>query len=70
MTVTLIEDVITTGGAVRDAGLALRAEGARITVVVCAIDRSAAGNPLADIGVETRAVLTRQQLADSRPNCA
>ena len=38
--VTLIEDVITTGGAVRDATKALRAAGAIVEVVVCAIDRS------------------------------
>lgn len=65
-TITLIEDVITTGGAVRDATIALRAEGARATVVVCAIDRSETGDgPLKDAGIETRAVLTREQLAAS-----
>ncbi len=36
--ITLIEDVITTGGAVRDATIALRADGAR-TTVVCLRDR-------------------------------
>ena len=41
--VTLIEDVITTGGAVRDATRALREAGAVVEVVVCAIDRSPAG---------------------------
>lgn len=61
--VTLIEDVITTGGAVRDATNALRAAGAIVETVVCAIDRSPAGeNPLADVGLEVRAVLTRAQL--------
>ncbi len=51
--VTLIEDVITTGGAVRDATRALREAGAVVEVVVCAIDRSPAGeNPLADVGLE------------------
>ena len=45
--VTIIEDVITTGGAVRDATHALREAGAIVEVVVCAIDRSPAGeNPL------------------------
>ena len=45
--VTLIEDVITTGGAVRDATNALRDAGAIVEVVVCAIDRSPEGeNPL------------------------
>ena len=64
---TLIEDVITTGGAVRDATNALRAAGAIVETVVCAIDRSPAGeNPLADVGLEVRAVLTRAEL-DAAP---
>ncbi len=63
-TITLIEDVITTGGAVRDATRALRTAGAHVGVVVCAIDRSDTDRgPLADVSVETRAVLTRDQLA-------
>ncbi|WP_223163572.1 orotate phosphoribosyltransferase [Nocardioides humilatus] len=61
--VTLIEDVITTGGAVRDATNALRAGGAIVETVVCAIDRSPEGvNPLADVGLEVRAVLTKADL--------
>jgi orotate phosphoribosyltransferase len=61
--VTLIEDVVTTGGAVRDATSALRAEGAIVETVICAIDRSPAGsNPLADVGLEVRAVLTKDLL--------
>ncbi|WP_237089550.1 orotate phosphoribosyltransferase [Nocardioides dokdonensis] len=61
--VTLIEDVITTGGAVRDATRALREAGAVVEVVVCAIDRSPAGeNPLADVGLEVRPVLTKAEL--------
>jgi orotate phosphoribosyltransferase len=61
--VTLIEDVITTGGAVRDATNALRAAGAVVEVVVCAIDRSPEGqNPLADVGLEVRSVLTKAEL--------
>ncbi|QWF21851.1 orotate phosphoribosyltransferase [Nocardioides sp. LMS-CY] len=65
--VTLIEDVITTGGAVRDAATALRAAGAVVEVVVCAIDRSPEGaNPLADIGLEVRPVLTKAQLDAAR----
>jgi orotate phosphoribosyltransferase len=65
--VTLVEDVITTGGAVRDATTALRAGGAIVEVVVCAIDRSPAGeNPLADVGLEVRAVLTKAELDAAR----
>jgi orotate phosphoribosyltransferase len=61
--VTLVEDVITTGGAVRDAARALRESGAIVQVVVCAIDRSPEGeNPLADVGLEIRSVLTRADL--------
>ncbi|MGN6253208.1 MAG: orotate phosphoribosyltransferase [Marmoricola sp.] len=65
--VTLVEDVITTGGAVRDATRALREAGAVVETVVCAIDRSPAGeNPLADVGLEVRPVLTKEQLDAAR----
>ncbi|WP_435770251.1 orotate phosphoribosyltransferase [Nocardioides sp. SYSU DS0651] len=65
--VVLIEDVITTGGAVRDATNALRAAGAIVETVVCAIDRSPEGqNPLADVGLEVRAVLTKAELDAAR----
>jgi orotate phosphoribosyltransferase len=65
--VTIIEDVITTGGAVRDATRALREAGAVVELVVCAIDRSPAGqNPLEDVGLEVRAVLTKAQLDAAR----
>src|SRR5215217_272703 len=61
--VTLIEDVITTGGAVRDATNALREAGATVDLVVCAIDRSPGDdNPLADVSLEIRSVLTKAQL--------
>jgi orotate phosphoribosyltransferase len=65
--VTLVEDVIPTGGAVRDATRALRDAGAVVEVVVCAIDRSPEGqNPLADVGLEVRPVLTKAQLDAAR----
>lgn len=65
--VTLVEDVLTTGGAVRDAAAALRALGARVGVVLCAIDRSGqAGGPVTDIGLQTRAVLTKDDLNAAR----
>ncbi len=61
--ITLIEDVITTGGAVHNAALALRDLGATVEVVVCAIDRTEAGAALlTEIGVETRSVLTKAEL--------
>ena len=65
--VVLIEDVITTGGAVRDATLALRDAGAVVDTVVCVIDRSPVGSaPLADVGLEVRAVLTKADLDAAR----
>jgi orotate phosphoribosyltransferase len=61
--VTIIEDVITTGGAVRDATNALRERGAIVDTVICAIDRSPEGtNPLEDVGLEIRSVLTKAML--------
>lgn len=61
--VTLIEDVVTTGGAVRDATSALRDLGAIVEVAVCAIDRSGlTAGPLTDVRVDTRAVLTKSDL--------
>ncbi len=63
--ITLIEDVITTGGAVRDAVGALRAAGAVVDTVVCAIDRSP-GDQLADVGLQVRAVLTKADLDAAR----
>lgn len=65
--VTLIEDIITTGGAVHNATLALRERGAVVSTVVCAIDRSEPGaNQLAETGVRTLAVLTTTDLDRAR----
>jgi orotate phosphoribosyltransferase len=64
--VTLVEDVITTGGAARAATLALRDLGAVVDTVVCAIDRSPTGvSPLTDVGLTVRSVLTRADLDDA-----
>ncbi|KRE56142.1 orotate phosphoribosyltransferase [Phycicoccus sp. Soil748] len=65
--VTLIEDVLTTGGAVREATGALRALGATVAMAICAIDRSGLpGGPLKDVEVETRSVLTKADLDHAR----
>jgi orotate phosphoribosyltransferase len=65
--VVLVEDVVTTGGAVRDAVRVLRDQGAVVDVVVCAIDRSPVGSdPLADVDLEVRAVLTKADLDVAR----
>lgn len=61
--VCLVEDVITSGGAVLDAAEALRREGATVDTVVCVIDREAGGRDnLAAIGVEVRALFTKADL--------
>ena len=61
--VLLVEDVITTGGAVAGAARALRGLGATVTTVVCAIDRSLpGGSGLADEGIAVRPVLTKALL--------
>ena len=65
--ITLIEDVITTGGAVRAAAGALRELGAVVETVVCAIDRSPEGTSvLGDVALEVRPVLTRADLDEAR----
>jgi orotate phosphoribosyltransferase len=61
--VTLVEDVITTGGAVVAAAEALRNLGATVAAVVCAIDRSAPGESLVGaVGITVLPVLTKTQL--------
>ncbi|MCW2828359.1 MAG: pyrE 2, partial [Marmoricola sp.] len=65
--VTLVEDVITTGGAVRDATRALRGAGAIVETVICAIDRSPEGtDPHGDVGLEVLHVQTKAQLDAAR----
>ena len=65
--VTLVEDVITTGGAVRDATRALRAR-APWSRSSCARSTAAPSgeNPLADVGLEVRPVLTKAELDAAR----
>ncbi|WP_163547613.1 orotate phosphoribosyltransferase [Candidatus Frankia nodulisporulans] len=61
--VVLVEDVVTSGGAVLDATRVLRAEGAIVTDVVCVIDRSEGGRErLAELGLQLRPLLTRADL--------
>ncbi|MGL5930605.1 MAG: orotate phosphoribosyltransferase [Dermatophilaceae bacterium] len=65
--VAVVEDVVTTGGAVRDAVRALRELGAVVESVVCAIDRSEAGGLLLDdVGVEVRAAMVQADLDAAR----
>jgi len=59
----VVEDVVTSGGAILDAAAALRAAGAVLGPVVCAIDREAgARERLAAEGLELYALFTRTEL--------
>jgi len=59
----VVEDVVTSGGAVVDACNALRAEGAELAVALCVIDRQSGGAAtLAGIGIELRPLFTMTQL--------
>jgi orotate phosphoribosyltransferase len=59
----VVEDVVTSGGAVVDSCRALRSEGAEVAVALCVIDREAGGPAnLADVGVELRPLFTMTQL--------
>ncbi len=61
-----VEDVVTTGGALVKGCLELRAAGALIDTVVCAIDREQGGvKNLAAQGIALRAALTRADLGPS-----
>lgn len=61
--VVLVEDVITTGGAVIAAARTLRDLGARVDLVVCAIDRRPPGaTELGDDAIAVRSVFTRADL--------
>jgi orotate phosphoribosyltransferase len=62
----VVEDVVTSGGAVVDACRALRAEGAEVAVALCVIDREAGGPAnLGAAGVELRPLFTMGQLASA-----
>jgi orotate phosphoribosyltransferase len=59
----IIEDVITSGGAVIDAAVELRARGAILGPVVCVIDRESGGiEKLAAEGLEVHALFTMTEL--------
>ena len=64
----IVEDVITSGGAVIDAVRELRARGAVVTRGVCVIDRESGGiDNLAAIDLAVMPLLTMTQLKASRP---
>ncbi len=62
----IVEDVITSGGAVIDAAVELRARGAILGPVVCVIDRESGGvEKLAAEGLEVHALFTMTELNDA-----
>jgi len=64
--VCLVEDVVTSGGAVLDALAALRADGADVDTVVCVIDREAGGTGnFAKEGLAMRALFTMTDLTSA-----
>ena len=65
--VVLIEDVVTTGGALLASARALRDAGAEVDSVICAIDREQGGaENLAAEGLRLAAALTRTELEQAR----
>jgi orotate phosphoribosyltransferase len=59
---TVIEDVVTTGGAIIDAAAKLRSCGAHVDTVVCAIWRGADLTPLVNAGLELRWAISGSEL--------
>ena len=65
--VCLLEDVVTSGGALADAVAALRAEGLVVRNAVCVVDRGEGGSDaLARIGVRLRPLFHATELLDLR----
>ncbi len=69
--VCLLEDVVTTGGALVEAVSALRDEGLVVRTAVCVVDREEGGSDaLARVGVRLRALFRAQELLELRKTAA
>ncbi len=69
--VCLLEDVVTTGGALAEAASALRDEGLEVRNAVCVVDREEGGSDaLAHLGVRLRALFRAEQLLELRKTAA
>jgi orotate phosphoribosyltransferase len=69
--VCLLEDVVTTGGALAEAVSALREEGLVVRNAVCVVDREEGGSDaLARLGVRLRALFRAQELLELRKTAA
>ena len=59
----IIEDVVTSGGAILDAAAALRAEGAELSPVLCVIDRESSGGAnLNKVDLQLQSLFTMTEL--------
>ena len=64
--VCLVEDVVSSGGAILDFAERLRSDGALISTAVCVIDRESGGTEaLHERGIELRALLTMTDIHSS-----
>jgi orotate phosphoribosyltransferase len=69
--VCLLEDVVTSGGALAEAVSALRSEGLVVRNAVCVVDREEGGSDaLARVGVRLRALFRASELLDMRKTAA
>ena len=65
--VVLVEDVVSSGGAILDSLAMLKADGVEPSIALCVIDRETGGlEALQDMGVELRAAFTMSQIEASR----
>jgi orotate phosphoribosyltransferase len=65
----IVEDVVTSGGAILDAARELRAAGAQLGPVICVIDRESGGvDKLAADGLTLRALFTMSELKRAAGN--
>ena len=64
--IVLIEDVVSTGGAILDAAMRLRNDGVDVSVAVCVIDRQSGGlEALAKAGIELRSLFTMEEIENA-----
>ena len=69
--VCLLEDVVTSGGALAEAVSALREEGVVVRTAVCVVDREEGGSDaLARLGVRLRALFCADELLDLHKSAA
>lgn len=61
--IVLVEDVVSSGGAILDTAAMLRTDGVEVNLAICVIDRQTGGlEALASQGIELRCVFTMEQI--------